>query len=56
MTGRKPTEQEIAEFERRLELNGGHFTRDQYVAIVSEFVQRLPPNREIKDLPEPFKI
>ncbi len=57
MNGAVPAAYEILEFEHRLELNGGFFTRDQYVAVIGEFAERRAPNREINDLGgEAFEI
>jgi len=56
MNGAAPTADEIAEFERRLELNGGRFTWDQYVAIINEFAERRPPNRDVPAWDEPFEL
>jgi len=51
-----PTADDIAEFERRLKLNGGRFTWDQYVAIINEFAERRPPNRDVPTWDEPFEL
>ncbi len=54
----QPTAEELAEFERRLELNDGRFTWEEYLAIVDEFAARRSPNRGIKDYldREPFEL